>query len=120
MVEKSNFITRFLDKIDALVPEKSANVEARRIEEAKRSLKGRIDNFSRKDIPKMLGILSQDMVERSPNQVFATIDGKKILIEGIDGNENSVLKVTVDGEENIVHNPHLVGDILIRESDNRK
>ena len=32
----------------------------------------------------MLGILSQDMVERSPNQVLATIDGNKILVEGIE------------------------------------
>ncbi len=115
MVERSNFITRFLDRIDAPLPESPAVVEAQRIMDEKQLLKRQTDNFSRKDIPKVLEILSQNVVERSPNQVSAVVAGEKISIEGIDGGEKDALKININGKKSIVHNPHLVGDILKRK-----
>lgn len=116
--EKGNFITRFLDRIDTLIPEDPVTGEARRIRLGAELLKGQSGSgVSRKDIPKVLGILADKdgkglVVERSPDQVSATIKGEKVAVWGID--QTGELRVSFGGEESVVHDPSGVGDILIR------
>jgi len=120
--EKGNFLTRFLDKVDPLKLDDLATVEARRI---MLGVERNGDGVSRKDIPRILQILSDKdgenlgVVERGPNEVSTRINGERVSVMGID-KKDGLLSVSFDGKEDVVHDPNLVGDILMRRMAERK
>ncbi len=116
--ERGSFLTRFMDKIDAPVPNKPAIVEAQRIKDKIESLSRKeIPSMRRKDIPELLRVMAdQDdknlgVIRRTPNRVSTRIDGKRVSITNID-RENKPLRVYFGGERNVVYDPNIVGDIL--------
>jgi hypothetical protein len=104
------------------VPDDPIKVEARRIiEEIGLETRKNLPNISRKDIPKVLEMLSQQndrptMVKRQPNEVSVVLfnGGINMSVRGVDDKEGA-LNVTINGEEYSVHYPRSVGDMLISE-----
>ena len=125
--ERGNIITRLIDKVDAVVLNRRAVAEAQRIREGIELLSRKTNpGIERKDIPELLGIFADKdggnlgVIERSPNEVSTVINGERVLVVGI-GNENGELRVSFDdSQEDVVHNPNLVGDILMRRMAERK
>lgn len=119
--KEGNFITRFLDKIDAVVLNKPAIGEAQRIKEGVELLSRQTNpTIERKDIPELLQIFADKdgenlgVVERIPNEVSTIINGERVSVKGID-KKDGLLRVSFDGKKgDTVHDPSVVGDILTR------
>lgn len=123
----SDFVARgrsFLDVLnnfDLPVPGNPIMLEVQRIKEgAQRGIPG----IERKDIPKLLEALAdQDshnigIVVRTPNGASTIIGGMNVSVHGL-SDKNDPLRVVINGQENIVHDPALFGDILMRKMERK-